>query len=267
MNQELYSLLERERNITERILDLVIKELKRLPEGRLEISKAGGKYRQFVRVCCDDGVLTKQYIRKKELGLAMQLAQKEYDLRVKNEAETLQKILVNTMELLKEHDIEKIYLQESDARRALLTPVIPNDEQFIEEWYESHPGGSNSFEMCTSYVTLRGEKVRSKSEKMIADAYYSAEIPYVYEPALHLRSGKTLYPDFAVLNVSKRRTMYHEHFGLMDDEEYRSSSIRKMRRYNDGGFWSGDTMIYTFEGQDAPFDQDELERIIEEFLK
>lgn len=267
MNQELFSLLVREQKNTERILNSLSKELKRLPGGRLEVTKTGGKYIQFIRVNCVDGVVKRKYIRKKEISLAQQLAQKEYDLKVKREAESLLEKITDMTEVMKQHDLENVYLRETTDRRALITPVIPGDEQFIEEWYESHPGNGNTYEMITSYTTLRGEKVRSKSEKMIADAYYTAEIPYVYEPALHLRSGKTLYPDFAVLNVAKRRTLYHEHFGLMDDDEYRSSCIRKMRRYNDSGFWAGDTMIYTFEGEDAPFDQDELERIIEEFLK
>lgn len=267
MNQELYSLLAQEKKNTERILSLVAKELKRLPDGRLEVSRTGGKYQQFIRVRNAGGVSTRQYISKKEVGLAQQLAQKEYDVRVKRAAETMREQIENAMASLKQYDIEKIYLEETETRRKLVTPVISSDEQFIAEWYESHPGNSNTFDMITSYVTMRGEKVRSKSEKIIADAYYTAEIPYVYEPSLHLRSGKTLYPDFAVLNVARRKTFYHEHFGLMDDEEYRSSCVRKMRRYNDSGFWGGNPMIYTFEGEDAPFDQDELERIIEAFLR
>ena len=267
MNQELYALLAMEEKETERILRRVEKELKKLPDGRLEVSQTGGKYKQFIRVRQEDGVTRRTYIPKKEIRIAEQLAQKEYDIRVRSAAKKLKAVLAETVEALKSCDIAGLYEATMPARRRLIIPTILSDEQYIAEWYETHPGGGNSHDMITSYTTLRGEKVRSKSEKMIADAYFAAEIPYVYEPALHLRSGKTLYPDFAVLNISKRRTLYHEHFGLMDDEEYRSRCIRKMRKYNDSGFWCGDTMIYTFEGEDAPFDQDELERIMEEYLR
>ena len=267
MNRELIALLEGEQKKTVAILGRVKKEMKRMPDGRLEVSKTGGKYRQYIRVLHDKGTLKRKYIGKKEIGLAQRLAQKEYDEKLRCVAETLVDTLSNLAEALKQYDIEKVYAEESEARRELIIPVIPNDEQFIRGWYEEHPGNGNSYEMITSYTTLRGEKVRSKSEKMIADAYYTASIPYVYEPALHLRTGRTVYPDFAVLDTVRRRTMYHEHFGLMDDEEYRVGCIRKIRSYNDAGLWSGETMIYTFEGGEVPFDQEELERMIEKYFR
>ncbi|MBO7403146.1 MAG: hypothetical protein J6U10_09175 [Lachnospiraceae bacterium] len=267
MKRELFELIDREKKEAERLARLAEKELKKLPMGRLEVRTVRKKYIQYTGIIEDNGKTVKRYIRKKNIRLAQQLAQREYDTKLVRAVEQLSKALSEVIEVLECCDPEQIYLRETEARRALITPAIPSDEQFIAEWYGDHPGSSNSYEMATTYTTLRGEKVRSKSEKMIADAYYAAEIPYVYEPSLHLRSGKTLYPDFAVLNVAKRRTLYHEHFGLMDDDDYRSSCIRKMRKYNDSGFWSGNTMIYTFEGEDAPFDQDELERIIEEYLR
>ena len=267
MKRELFDLIDREKKEADQLVRRVEKELKRLPAGRLEVRTVRKKYIQYTGITEVNGKMVKRYIRKKNIRLAQQLAQREYDVKLVRAVGQLSKVLGDAIEVLEHCDPELVYLGETEARRVLITPVISSDKQFIEEWYETHPGGGNSHDMITSYTTLRGEKVRSKSEKMIADAYFAAEIPYVYEPALHLRSGKTLYPDFAVLNISKRRTLYHEHFGLMDDEEYRSRCIRKMRKYNDSGFWCGDTMIYTFEGEDAPFDQDELERIMEEYLR
>ncbi len=105
---------------------------------------------------------------------------------------------------------KQVYDRESPERRKLITPLVSTDEQYIEQWYEEHKGGQNSFAKTTAYTTVKGETVRSKSEKMIADAYHAAGVPYVYEPTVMLSNGKTKYPDFAVLNVRLRKTMYHD---------------------------------------------------------
>ncbi|MBQ1852615.1 MAG: hypothetical protein II134_02110 [Lachnospiraceae bacterium] len=267
MNQTLFNLLSIEKKNTERLLSRAEKEHKRLPDGVLEARLIKNKYPQFVQVKTIDGKRVSNYIPKKNRKLAEQLAQKAYDRKVMDSAKKLAKALGAAVEAIQRDDLEQIYLREGKTRRNLITPHIPTDEQFVEQWYAEHPSGKNPFPMATSYTTLRGEEVRSKSEKMIADTYYTEGIPYVYEPALHLANGKTIYPDFAVLSVRDRKTRYHEHFGMMDDEEYRIRTIVKMREYNVNGFWPGNNIIFTFEGELIPFDQNELARIIEEFFR
>ena len=68
-------------------------------------------------------------------------------------------------------------------------------------------------------MTLRGERVRSKSEAMIADTLYRLKIPYKYECPLTIRrktgtsrNTKTIYPDFTCLNVRLRQEFVWEHF-------------------------------------------------------
>ena len=51
----------------------------------------------------------------------------------------------------------------------------------------------------TEYYTIKGERVRSKSEKIIADELYRYQIPYKYEFPLTLATHNRniqLYPDF-----------------------------------------------------------------------
>ncbi|MEE3440399.1 MAG: hypothetical protein VZR07_10670, partial [Ruminococcus sp.] len=50
------------------------------------------------------------------------------------------------------------------------------------------------------FETQRGEIVRSKSEVIIADALYYANIPYHYEKPIKV-GDRVIYPDFTVLNV------------------------------------------------------------------
>ena len=266
MNQKLSNLLMEEKRRTERLILRAEKELKRLPEGSLEGKRMRGKYLQFFHVFREDGKRVEKYIPKKNRKLAEQLAQKAYDQKVIKAGKSLRKELKRAEEAIRRYDPEGIYYTEVSVRQGLIQPLIPTDPQFVEQWYAEHPGGQNEFPKSVTYMTLRGEEVRSKSEKMIADTYFTAQIPYVYEPLLVLDGGKTAYPDFAVLNLQERKTIYHEHFGMMDDEEYRLRAIGKMREYNGYGFLQGVNMIYTFEGERISFDQNELNRIIRSFL-
>ena len=64
--------------------------------------------------------------------------------------------------------------------------------------------------------TERGERVRSKSEKILADYFYSHNIPYKYEHPLYLTGFGIVYPDFTVLSQRTRHEMYWEHNGRME---------------------------------------------------
>ena len=54
---------------------------------------------------------------------------------------------------------------------------------------------------------------------------------------------------------------------MMDDDEYRQNAILKIREYNRNGYTAGERMIYTFEGENCPFSQDELDRLIRDLLR
>ena len=50
------------------------------------------------------------------------------------------------------------------------------------------------------FYTKKGEYVRSKSEKILADMFYDLNIPYEYECQLILRNGYEYYPDFTFIS-------------------------------------------------------------------
>ena len=231
----------------------------------MEMGMVRNKYIQFHVVSVEKGKRVRKYVSRKS-KLVPQLAQKSYEQKLKRELLKRKKVLEKAYEVLKNTSPAAVYERESPDRKKLISPLIPTEEQLIEQWYDEHRGEQNTYPMGTSYTTIRGETVRSKSEKMIADTYYMAGIPYVYEPSLIMANGHGRKPDFAVFNVRRNKTLYHEHFGMMDDDEYRQHAILKMREYNRNGFISGDVMIYTFEGEGIPFDQDELSGLIKAYL-
>lgn len=70
--------------------------------------------------------------------------------------------------------------------------------------------GKGFDESTSEFYTAKGEKVRSKSEVIIADVLSREGIPYRYEYPLYLKGIGKVHPDFTVLNVKQRKEIYWE---------------------------------------------------------
>jgi len=84
-------------------------------------------------------------------------------------------------------------------------------------------------------ITLRGDIVRSWQECLIANLLCYENIDYVYEPKFEI-SGRNLIPDFRLYSEYESKTIFWEHFGMMDNEEYRRDVSEKLRLYEMDGF-------------------------------
>ena len=100
-------------------------------------------------------------------------------------------------------------------------------------------------------LTRKGLRVRSKSEVIIADILEEFSIPFLYEKPLQFRR-RTVHPDFTLLDIRKRKELYWEHFGMMDDREYRDEALLKIKEYESNGFYQYDSVIWTFESGKCP---------------
>jgi len=110
------------------------------------------------------------------------------------------------------------------------------------------------------YFTKSGLRVRSKSERTIADALDHNRILYRYEAALQF-GNVTKFPDFTAYRLSDQRMIIWEHFGRMDDVEYRQNTNEKLAFYARHGFYPFDKLICTYEQdlQNAAFVQTMIE--------
>ncbi len=206
------------------------------------------------------------YIRAKEMDKARKLAQREYDASVLKTTKALLFRATQFQRLYDFSEIEKIYDDLGEARKRLVEPVIMPIDQYICEWRKLYPGEQNSFPYEETFTTDRGEIVRSKSEKIIADLFNKYGVPYVCEPEVKLFNGKCAYPDFAVLNTRTRKTYYWEHFGRLDFEDYCKRNFNKLNEYEKSGVLLKENLLVSMESKALPLDIRQIEEKIKRYL-
>ncbi|MBR6347776.1 MAG: hypothetical protein IKR80_02365 [Spirochaetales bacterium] len=165
-------------------------------------------------------------------------------------------------------DIDAVYGNLPEGIKKHTNPSMFTDDGYAEKWQKAEYQ-NRWMKSDFSIETPRGERVRSKSEWMIASMLAEAGVPYRYEEIIALNPyvGVFLYPDFTVMNKRTRKVYYWEHFGRMDDPEYINNSyIPKINDYYNFEFMPGEKLLMTFESGKRPFDTTQVKRIIEHFL-
>ena len=219
------------------------------------------------------------YIPKNKQALAQKLAQRDYNAKA---IELLQKEIKATKHYIKQsgahqsktHTISKIqalYSKMCPVRQKLITPLTLSDDQYAAQWKNVTWQGLPFAPDAPVYTTNQGERVRSKSEVLIANALAQHKIPYRYEYPLTLRKqhtrDTTLYPDFLCLNLRTRQEFFWEHFGLMDSPEYVANAVSKLNLYTQNKITPGKNLIITMETQTEPLTPSIIEQMINDFLK
>ena len=237
------------------------------PKGRLKILKKGGHYEYYYH---EAGVgssrVSARYLSKNEDALIKALVQKEYDKKLLREASEQLKKMKRKPENVGAESLEHVYYDLTDARKQLINPRMNLRRETIQEWLDAPYEGKGFREGDPEIYTEAGERVRSKSEKMIADKLRLLEIPYKYECPMELKGYGTIYPDFTLLNKHTLQPAILEHFGIMDDPEYSANAVAKVRTYERNGIFLGQNLFLTFETAQTPFDARSLETILTDFI-
>mgnify|MGYP000549117692 CR=1 FL=1 len=260
--QGLKKLLLKEQKNLEMICSKVENELKSVPEGNLRISKDKNKVRYYH--CVEDNEGT--YISKIDSEMPKLLAQKKYNQSVLKKAKARLRQIERITRDYSDDEIEKIYTSMHTQRQLLVTPIEPIWEKELARWYDSEYHGKEFYEGTAEIVTEKGERVRSKSEKILADYFYRNNILYQYEKPLYLKGYGTVYPDFTFLSPRTRREIYWEHDGKMDDPAYAKSAVRKIDTYQKNGIYPGENLILTFETSDIPLNTRTIQEMVRRFL-
>lgn len=241
----LEELLKRERDRLLRISRIVEDRLTDAPDGFLKITTSKNNT-QFI-YC--SGNNKNSYIKKDKVKLAYKLAQKSYDSKVKRLVDRRLKQLATIAEEYKDNEIEDIYRELHPIRKSIVEAVeIPWDQR-IKRWKSVPYNGKDFADNIPVIYTKKGERVRSKTEKILADYFYDNGIEYKYECPLKLRGIGTIYPDFTFLRRRDGKEVYWEHDGRMDDPGYAEKAIQKINSYMLNGIFPGDNLILSFESQ------------------
>ncbi len=213
------------------------------PEGRLRISVDHGVTRYYQ--CVNDRY--GEYIPRENVQLSRQLAQKSYNDAVLKTAEARSKHIARCLKDYDDDEIEQLFTSLHPERQKLITPVEPTFSQLQEQWYSEPYVGKDFKEGLPEIYTENGERVRSKSEKILADFFYRNDILYKYEKPLKLSGYGMVYPDFTFFSKKLGKEIYWEHEGMMDKPEYAITAVKKLNSYQMNGIMPGERLILTFE--------------------
>lgn len=245
----------------EKIICHTRNRVQRAPQGTLRISKKNTGIEYYSRSAKSGG--NGKYIRKKDVEMAHKLAQKDYDIQLLKIAEERLRAIRHFLEVYDKTDLRKIYQKTNPYRRELLHEAILSDEEYIKWWQAVEYEGKAYAEDAPEIITEKGERVRSKSEKIIADKLYSLGIPYRYEYPLTLAGNVKIYPDFTILKMPAREEVYLEHFGMMDDGNYVDTVMYKLNTYERNGIYPGVNLFFTHETSRSPLNT----RTLNEFIR
>ena len=243
------------------------------PEGCLKYQNKGGNTYFFQQYMNED---TKQwdrkYIKKKDLSLARNLAQKHYYMTIRP---VLEENLEKLKKFVKEYQPEKIdeiYDGLSGERKKLVTPLQDGREERIRKWLEETYEKNSSYSENLRFETEQGDLVSSKSEVIIANILYKHrnDILYKYERPLNVlidREIRTIYPDFTILNIHTGRLIYWEHAGRMDDAHYANDFVKKANTYIPNNLFPGKDVFFTYESLASPIEINVIKKLVEDILR
>lgn len=238
--------------------------LAKMPEGRLRISRRGDNiyYYHVKDSKCPNGIL----LSVDEHSLAKSLAQRTYLESLLKAARIEQQVLKTALDHYPERAMEKIYESYSKDRKDLVDPFTLPDDEYRDKWLAKPYKHMGFKEGAPYFETLNKERVRSKSEQLIADRLFLNGIPYKYECPITL-DGMTFHPDFTILRMSDRREIYYEHFGRLDDPSYSDNTVFKLNTYARNGIIMGKNLFATFETGRYPLDITVVEKLIDEVFR
>lgn len=260
----LREMLLQEQDRLEKILQKTSEQLKDAPLGRLRLSSSNKSVQYYY--CVPGGRKNGEYLPREKEKLAYRLAQKSYDEKIMKLAEKRLSQIRRITEDYDEEEIEKIFLAEHPERQKLIEPAEPVWEQQLSKWAAEDYKRKEFQEDMPVILTEKGERVRSKSEKILADFFYRNGILYKYECPLYLKHFGTVHPDFTFLSRKTKQEIYWEHDGRMDDPVYAQNAVRKIQAYKENGIYPGERLILTFETGKIVLDMRTVERLAYRYL-
>lgn len=267
----LFERLQMEKHKLEADLSAIEQQLQHSPDGCLMCHKNGNSFKYYQRIPNkkDPAHPVIRYLNRQEDALKVSLAHKSIlqsrKADIRNELNAVNSYLrihkaPETQEFLRIRQSPGLQRMLSSDKYSF--PYATLSEELTDWERQDFPTLQDHSENKI-FQTEKGEKVRSKSEMLIAHLLYSNNIPYRYECQLKLNFME-YYPDFTIRHPETGELVIWEHFGLMDDPAYVRAAGRKIKDYIEAGFIPGKNLIMTFESEKYPFDFQKIQDIIRE---
>ncbi|WP_026497207.1 hypothetical protein [Butyrivibrio sp. WCD3002] len=242
--------------------------LRDVPEGNLRITSTRNRV-QFMH-CMDKEKKMKEqgiYIKQDDRSLANALAQKTYDQRVQKLVDRRIKQIEKLTKEYTDNEIDELFDNLHPIRKTLIKAVEMPWEQRLQEWKNTPYVGKEFAENIPEIYTKKGERVRSKSEKIIADTFFELGIEYKYECPLKLKGYGIVYPDFTILRKRDGKEIYWEHDGRMDEPDYANKAVRKINSYIANGIFPGDKLVISYETSKIVLNDRVIKMLIDEYIR
>ena len=242
-----------EKELLEKDIDLLAKELSQAPDGCLERYK-NGKYHKFYHCVKNSrtGRRTRSYVRKKDITILSGLANKAFcKILIKEYKKRLLVIEYFLRHFLSQDPAVAAYEKLPEWERALISPPFDEIGKEMAEWGSASYNENPYFREYRTIPAGDGLLVRSKSEAYIAKALKANRIPFRYDSELVL-DGIVLYPDFVIRHPKTGQFFLWEHWGRLDEIKYKNRTMTKMRDYIDAGYFPMSNFIMTSEGPGHP---------------
>ncbi len=246
---EVKNALEQKLQIYEKVADSIETKVQRWPKGHLRLCKPRNGYNhgEYKFYYMDEDGNARKMIRKKDLPFAKRLAQRDYEKKMYSLAKKRVGQIKRLLKDFEDDELEQVYEKLCKGRKDLVVPTVFTKEEMLEQWRSHLSTAVHPIPISGNVKTNRGEKVRSKSEKILADLFEQYGIPYKYENAVYYSNHYSLYPDFTLFNVRTQKTYYWEHWGTMEDENYFEKQVDKLNKYAEIGITLEDNLIVTME--------------------
>lgn len=153
-----------------------------LPKGTLRCTSSNGADQYYV-----DG----EYVSKRRKDYVQEIAQREYYEKMIPILEHNLRTLKDMEDIYEKQALTACYEKSCSARKKIVVPMIDPIENKIRKFQEEkYPPGEFDENNRTEFYTRKGERVRSKSELIIAEELQRYKVPYLYEKPLELKETK-----------------------------------------------------------------------------
>lgn len=235
-------------------------------DGYLAINENRGYPQYYHCIKTPSGKIKRIYIKKTDTPIIKTLARKQYHESVDRFIKSKLKKIRSCINKIDSKQIDDIYLEYTEIRQALVVPIIPTYHMLLEKWKSQKYKGLGFDRTQSEIYTKKGERVRSKSEKILADTFNDLGIEYKYECPLWLDQSTVVYPDFTFLHPKTYKEIYWEHHGMMDNLDYMISAQRKIETYEMHGITRKDNLIVSYEYSNHTLNQRWVEQLIKTYL-